>query len=155
MLHMLHVLHMLHGLRSALLPEAGFGTQVWTRGPFHVGAVGAFVAFEGTRPTIVCYCAYCSSYYNYADPSTRLITDFVCVCCSYITLIRAQGSSQTSVTIVAVEGTRPTNLISFCIALRSRGSDLSLSPRSEALPLRRVKTCAKQAGRADHMTPIE
>ena len=97
MLHMLHVLHMLHGLRSALLPEAGFGTQVWTRGPFHVGAVGAFVAFEGTRPTIVCYCAYCSSYYNYADPSTRLITDFVCVCCSYITLIRALGSSQTLV----------------------------------------------------------
>ena len=54
MSQMLHVLHMLHGLRSALLPEAGFGTQVWTRGPFHVGAVGAFVAFEGTRPTIVC-----------------------------------------------------------------------------------------------------
>ena len=85
MLHMLHVLHMLHGLRSALLPEAGFGTQVWTRGPFHVGAVGAFVAFEGTRPTIVCYCAL---------PRIVVVT--------IITLIQARGSSQTLFAFVAV-----------------------------------------------------
>ena len=79
MLHMLHVLHMLHGLRSALLPEAGFGTQVWTRGPFHVGAVGAFVAFEGTRPTIA---------------RIAVVT--------IITLIQARGSSQTLFAFVAV-----------------------------------------------------
>jgi hypothetical protein len=83
MLHMLHVLHMLHGLRSALLPEAGFGTQVWTRGPFHVGAVGAFVAHLKARGQRLCVIA-----------RIAVVT--------IITLIQARGSSQTLFAFVAV-----------------------------------------------------